>query len=948
MRIGFYAWNLFQIQHVAALLRRLDRASLFFHARNGTDVDAILQHPTVADIAGRAEILHDHDIASLDQQLDALVFQTLFPGIERLTQPRLIALQYSMAKERHQYGAWRAIADLNLVYGPWSAERIAPFGPVAQVGNPRWSDHFDTPLPALSDFIPDFDATRRTLLYLPTWEELSSIDEFAPAVAALKSEYNVLFAPHHNSRHFESERTAVALEAITGSAATSLPLDVGHLIRASDVILSDFSGAIFDALLFEKPVLLLQSDALSKAGRKFGPESIEFQRRDEIGPVVERPEDLSRGVEDLLGGRLNYTAAHRRLRNDCFAAGRESADLAVAALETGLYGRSRRPMYQIYIGELCRESQQRQAELRVMKRRKRGRDLSKQSRTLFRRKPMGATACRSSPADKLRGADRFLFKLSAHCLPRVLLPELARHHERRGKRELARALTAVALKKTPRRALAWAIQLFVQEADVLWRKYLLDIVLAKPPEVLAPLLLRVSRLQNISGLRRRELAERRMEVRDRLRQRAPEGVQALRIAFDNRWLVDVERLAASPQAPKGEIAEYRIALETVQARLGAFGSLTEIANRNETANLLDGSFQCLHGGSVKRLSELPSNIQLVELHLPPYFYARTVTERDAHERICRFLRLLYSEVFASGAAVLPRHQYMLTHADPSGLADITLSYHTAGSAPGRWHIKDGALPGYFTIDAEGYAGWSSIASLESLPREVEKADFATLQENLKILHQETIEVNRSKYRQPERGAAAPLPDSFIFVPLQVPDDAVQQLAHIPLDGLINAMVAYARRTGERVIFKRHPSCTSRSIERLIRRAVRTSGVGLVEASIHDILPKAKAVVTVNSGVGLEALIHQKPVIVTGRADYGYACAQVSSVQELHHCLQNLSFNSIWQERILRFLYFYRRHYLVNECDQLTVRSRVATLLGLPANVSSAGQLRVAAVQRRSS
>lgn len=927
MRLGFYAWNLFQIQHVVALLRRLDEASLFFHARSGTDVDAILKHPTVADVADRAEVLRDRDIPSLDRRLDALVFQTLFPGIETLEQPCLIGLQYSMAKERHQYGAWRAIADLNLVYGPWSAERVAPFSPVVQVGNPRWSDHFDAPIPSLLDLNPNFDSSKRTLLYLPTWDELSSLDEFAEAIAALREDYNLLFAPHHNSRRFESERTAAAMRAICGNTATVTSFDVGHLIRASDVVLSDFSGAIFDAILFEKPVLLLQSDALNKIGRKFGPESIEFQRREEIGPVVERPEDLPGRLDDLLSGRLDYTAAHRRLRQDCFAATRESAGLAAEALLNTFQDPPDRSVHQIYIAELCRESQARQAKLRALQRRRKQRRVP--SPPVRQRLQLVAKAISqigvASAIPLLDGAGLWV-RLATRLLPSSRLLALARQHEARGARELAKAYTLAALAKGTRRSLAWTTQLFVRERDEAWRLAVLDLLLSKPCEVLGPLLLRANRLQNVSGLRRIEFAQRRREVLDQLRNRPQTRLRDLRVAFANRWMEDAQSIADRLLHDSEQLRDYRQALADSRQRLGEFAPLTEIANRNEMENLASGRLECLYDDQVLRLEELPPDVRLVELPLPPYFYSQTVTEPQAHERICRFLRLVYSEIFASGLAVLPRHQYMLTHADPSGRADVTLSYHTADPGPGRWHLKDSALAGYFTLDPEGYAGWSSIAELKQLPSDVEALEAAQLEANLQALRLETVEANRSKYPQPVQGSAQQLPDSFIFLPLQVPDDAVQQLARISLPELVAALLQYTQESGEPLVLKRHPACNDPQVAALLERAERTPGVYLTTASVHDILPHARAVVTVNSGVGLEALIHERPVIVTGKADYAYACARVGSDYELRNTLQRLNFDTAWRERVRRFLYYYRRRYLIHGEDETELRRRLAPIL----------------------
>ena len=53
-----------------------------------------------------------------------------------------------------------------------------------------------------------------------------------------------------------------------------------------------------------------------------------------------------------------------------------------------------------------------------------------------------------------------------------------------------------------------------------------------------------------------------------------------------------------------------------------------------------------------------------------------------------------------------------------------------------------------------------------------------------------------------------------------------------------------------------------------------NAVWMENINIYDILPKAKAVVMVNSGTGMESLLHHKPVIMFGRAEYSCVAHQI--------------------------------------------------------------------------
>src|SRR5690606_34449132 len=101
-----------------------------------------------------------------------------------------------------------------------------------------------------------------------------------------------------------------------------------------------------------------------------------------------------------------------------------------------------------------------------------------------------------------------------------------------------------------------------------------------------------------------------------------------------------------------------------------------------------------------------------------------------------------------------------------------------------------------------------------LPPEVEAVSPEALEANLQALRRETVEVNQSKYAQPERGGGQELPESFIFLPLQVLDDAVQQLARIPLPELLTILLDYTRTRHVPLVLKRHPACSDPQVEEM--------------------------------------------------------------------------------------------------------------------------------------
>jgi hypothetical protein len=360
MRIGFYAWNPFQIYQVESIVRHLPAgtAEYILEKRGNIDFNRVFTNEFLNSLNAPVRFISRGDMATLDQNYDAVVCQTAFGKMEELKSAKIISMQYSMSKERHQYGSWRVLCDLNLVYGQYSCDRISPLSPAVMVGNPRFDRLFEGALEAgkKEKVRASLDPAKKTVLYLPTWGDLSSIVDFGAAVAALSANYNVIAKVHHKTDTHELAKKEILGEKgirDTFGAAD----DMLYLMDIADIVLSDYSGAIFDALNAGKPVVLLQKDPKAVIGaEKFGLESIEYARRDEIGPVVETPEALAATAADVLSGRLDYKAANKKLRAESFSCQSGCGKAAAAAILNFLASPAVRPAYQIYLRDATIEA----------------------------------------------------------------------------------------------------------------------------------------------------------------------------------------------------------------------------------------------------------------------------------------------------------------------------------------------------------------------------------------------------------------------------------------------------------------------------------------------------------------------------------------------------------------------------------------------------------------
>ncbi|MGI3186512.1 hypothetical protein [Nioella aestuarii] len=264
----------------------------------------------------------------------------------------------------------------------------------------------------------------------------------------------------------------------------------------------------------------------------------------------------------------------------------------------------------------------------------------------------------------------------------------------------------------------------------------------------------------------------------------------------------------------------------------------------------------------------------------------------------------------------------MRRSDPKSLR---LVWHGFGNAPNTLYVKDAALKGYLTVDRAGYAGWSSIASRGSYDTRIAATDSDRAEVTFQELRAEFVAENLSKYSQPQTSFVSSRP--YVFFAMQMIEDTVSQNARIPLLDLADAVIDWAQDRGLVVVFKRHPRCMDARVSKFLENASTAENVVLSNESIHAIIPGAEAVFTVNSGVGLEALLHLKKVIISGRAEYESCCVQVSNQEELE--LLDLSTADFPEpDYIKRFLHVYARVYCCRADDNMRIERRTKALARL--------------------
>ena len=260
-----------------------------------------------------------------------------------------------------------------------------------------------------------------------------------------------------------------------------------------------------------------------------------------------------------------------------------------------------------------------------------------------------------------------------------------------------------------------------------------------------------------------------------------------------------------------------------------------------------------------------------------------------------------------------------------GKVNLTMpffSYHTVSDGPKGLHFKESDRPSRFICDNRGYAGWSAFSNRSIADLQLNTIDLSAAETFFRREQSSIIGGNISKYAQAPLVESEGMPERYVFVGLQVLSDAVQELALASPFAMIDEVVAVCEKLEIETVVKRHPCCDSPQIGNYLKEMVDKGKIRLSEASIHELIQGAEAVCVVNSGVGAEALLHEKPVYLFGRADYMAACFLCHSPGEFKRIFVPGRL-PVSMEDLHRFWYVFRHEYSVDLSDRVAAQQWIA-------------------------
>lgn len=197
--------------------------------------------------------------------------------------------------------------------------------------------------------------------------------------------------------------------------------------------------------------------------------------------------------------------------------------------------------------------------------------------------------------------------------------------------------------------------------------------------------------------------------------------------------------------------------------------------------------------------------------------------------------------------------------------------HGAIRHPRALNTASAYLLPYRYMDPVGIRGFSSLGAARF---EAAAQDPVVAAEFFAGLQRRFVTERRSRYDQPDEVLA--VPDHSIAVFLQTESHRkVGETCHLSLRHMVKALLD--RDDPRPIVIKPHPRDTDLdTFGWLARQAKKDARLQILPANIHDILARADVAVTINSAVGIEAMLHRVPVVLCGAADFHHICETVRS------------------------------------------------------------------------
>lgn len=224
-------------------------------------------------------------------------------------------------------------------------------------------------------------------------------------------------------------------------------------------------------------------------------------------------------------------------------------------------------------------------------------------------------------------------------------------------------------------------------------------------------------------------------------------------------------------------------------------------------------------------------------------------------------------------------------------------------------FENGLLPNTTTLDPKG------VNAANSLPRD--KAFYLSWQGE--VTQQDPQLVVRRPHKQRQKDSETALPERYVFVPFQVPNDT-QIVCHSPwlssmealydaLNEALQTLEKNAQWTPFKFVIKEHPTWPKNFTELYHKNPNIIFANG---NNTQELIERSLAVITINSTVGIESLLLGKNVITLGNAFFNIdgLVHHCKNQEALTNALLTIEQQTVNDELVEKFLSYLKNEYLL--------------------------------------
>ncbi|MEA3571283.1 methyltransferase domain-containing protein [Paenibacillus phoenicis] len=162
----------------------------------------------------------------------------------------VVRYQYGIGKASYNFDVWSMNFDYILCQSPYDYKALRNYTQAKLLGNPKFIKEVDR----------KSQSEKFSILYMPTYGELSSIDDWFDFIKTLSQKYYVRIKLHHMTLYYEPERVTKIKEIFKDEDIFTHEHLLSTLYESTDLVISDTSGAIFDSVQYGVPVAIIKKN----------------------------------------------------------------------------------------------------------------------------------------------------------------------------------------------------------------------------------------------------------------------------------------------------------------------------------------------------------------------------------------------------------------------------------------------------------------------------------------------------------------------------------------------------------------------------------------------------------------------------------------------------------------------------------------------------------------